>query len=258
MRHRTLRFPENFSNIFFIFVRVLRISGMKGCHDATSGSVRGRYLLPVQKCQEGGDIRALSDHELLAVVVGSGTRDADVIDLSTGMLRQFGGLGGLASAGIREIASTRGVGFTKAVRIHSAFEMGRRVVTMPVAGRHLNSPAAVWELLLPQMACLDREEFRVLILNNKNGLLKNSMISAGTISEAIVHPREVFRDAIRESGAAVIVAHNHPTGELTPSREDIQTTRRLAEAGTIVGIPVLDHLIITNASYYSFKEGGYL
>jgi len=116
----------------------------------------------------------------------------------------------------------------------------------------------VWKLLLPQMACLDREEFRVLVLNNKNRLLKNAMISAGTISEAIVHPREVFRDAIRESGAAVIVAHNHPTGELTPSREDIQTTQRLAEAGRIVGIPVLDHVIITNVSYFSFKEGGYI
>ncbi len=223
-----------------------------------SRSITARYTLPVQKCREGADIRSLSDHELLAVIVGAGIREHDVVDLSTGMLKSFGGLGGLASAGLREIARSRGIGFTKAVRIHSAFELGRRVVTMPCAARHLDSPGAVWEFLLPHMACLDREEFRVLILNNKNSLLKNAMISAGTISEAIVHPREVFRDAIREGGASVIVAHNHPTGEPTPSREDIHTTQRLVEAGKIVGIPVLDHLIVTNASYYSFKEGGYI
>jgi len=108
------------------------------------------------------------------------------------------------------------------------------------------------------MAGLEREEFRVLVLNNKNGILKNSMVSAGTVSEALVHPREVFRDAIREGAASLIVAHNHPTGELTPSKEDISTTRRLVEAGTIIGIPILDHVIITDTSYYSFKEGGYL
>ncbi|HOT45929.1 MAG TPA: DNA repair protein RadC [Spirochaetota bacterium] len=217
-----------------------------------------RYLLPVQKCQEGAEIRSLSDQELLAVMVGTGTRELDVVDLSTALLRSFGGLGGIASAGIRELARNKGIGFTKAVRIHAAFEMGRRVVAAPGLAGHLESPGAVWNLLLPQMACLDREEFRVLVLNNKNRLLKNAMVSAGTVSEAIVHPREVFRGAIREGGAAVIVAHNHPTGELTPSREDIQTTRRLAEAGNIVGIPLLDHVIITNVSYYSFKEGGYL
>ena len=216
------------------------------------------YLLPVQKCLAGEDIRSLSDQELLAVIVGTGTKESDVVDLSQGILKRFGGLGGLAIAGIREIAQSRGIGLTKAVRIHTAFEMGRRVITRTVQTRHMDSPVAVWEFLLPQMACLQREEFRVLILNNKNSLMKNAMISAGTVSEAIVHPREVFRDAIRESGAAVIIAHNHPTGELSPSREDIHTTQRLVEAGKIVGIPVLDHVIITNTSYFSMKEGGYL
>jgi DNA repair protein RadC len=217
-----------------------------------------RYLLPVQKCLAGGEVRALSDQELLAVIVGTGTREIDAVELSLGMLKRHGGLGGLYAAGLREIAQSRGIGLTKAVRIHTAFELGRRVITRPVDTRHLDSPGAVWNLLLPSMACLQREEFRVLILNNKNTLLKNSMISAGTVSEAIVHPREVFRDAIREGGAAVIIAHNHPTGEINPSREDIATTQRLVEAGKIVGIPVLDHVIITNSAYFSFKEGGYI
>ena len=223
-----------------------------------SEAYAGQYLLPVQKCIAGEDIRSLSDQELLAVIVATGTKGNDVVDLSQDMLKRFGGLRGIATAGIREIAQSRGIGLTKAVRIHTAFELGRRVITRTAQARQIDSPVAVWELLLPHMACLQREEFRVLILNNKNSLLKNVMISAGTVSEAIVHPREVFRDAIRESGVAVIIAHNHPTGELTPSREDINTTRRLAEAGKIVGIPVLDHVIITNTSYYSMKEGGYL
>ncbi|HOD13237.1 MAG TPA: DNA repair protein RadC [Spirochaetota bacterium] len=221
-------------------------------------TVSGNYLFPVQKCLAGDDIRELSDQELLAVIVGTGIKDHDVIDLSQDMLKRFGGLRGLAGAGIREIAGTRGIGPAKAVRIHSAFEIGRRVITRAADTSHMDSPGAVWDLLLPRMAGLRQEEFRVLILNNKNSLLKNTTISVGTVSEAIVHPREVFRDAIRESGAAVIIAHNHPTGELSPSREDIATTRRLVEAGKIVGIPVLDHVIITNASYFSFKEGGYL
>ncbi len=245
-------FPVNF--LFFLHPFVY----LHMEQNINNNTVFEHYLLPVQKCREGADIRVLSDHELLAVMVGTGTKGHDVVDLSTEMLKSFGSLGGLASAGIREIARLRGIGFTKAVRIHAAFEMGRRAVARPGASRHLDSPGAVWEVLLPHMACLDREEFRVLILNNKNRLLKNTMISAGTISEAIVHPREVFRDAIREGGAAVIVAHNHPTGELTPSREDIHTTQRLVDAGKIVGIPVLDHVIVTNASYYSFKEGGYI
>lgn len=214
--------------------------------------------MPVQKCLEGEDVRRLSDQELLAIIVGTGTRGQDVADLALGMLKRFGGLGGLSIAGIREIATSRGVGLVKAVRIHAAFELGRRVITRPAEVRQIDSPKSVWEFLLPHMACLQREEFRVIILNNKNAILKNAMISAGTISEAIVHPREVFRDAIREGGAAIIIAHNHPTGELSPSSEDVNTTRRLVEAGKIVGIPVLDHVIITNISYYSFKEGGYI
>jgi DNA repair protein RadC len=217
-----------------------------------------RYLMPVQKCLAGEDVRTLSDQELLAVIVATGTKDNDVVGLSMDILKRHGGLCGLSAAGLREIALSRGIGFTKAVRIQTAFELGRRVITRPADSRQMNSPDAVWELLLPHMACLQREEFRVLILNNKNKLLKNMMISVGTVSEAIVHPREVFRDAIRESGAAVIIAHNHPTGELNPSNEDITTTKRLVEAGKIVGIPVLDHVIITNVSYFSFKEGGYL
>jgi len=216
------------------------------------------FLLPVQKCREGQDVASLADHELIAAVIGTGTRGKDVMELSLQLLRDFGGLHGILSRGIREIARARGMGLAKAIRVRAAFELGRRVISRKVDSRCVDSPAAVWEFLLPYMAGLEREEFRVLVLNNKNGILKNSMVSAGTVSEALVHPREVFRDAIREGAVSLIVAHNHPTGELTPSKEDISTTRRLVEAGAIIGIPILDHVIITDTSYYSFKEGGYI
>ena len=219
---------------------------------------RNNHFLPLQRCLAGGEVRSLTDHELLAIIVGSGTRRHDVIGLSLDILKRTGGLAGLADAGIREIAHNHGIGMTKAIRIHSAFEIGRRVITRPADTRNMNSPEAVWKFLLPLMACLEREEFRVLVLNNKNALLKHTVISVGTVSEAIVHPREVFRSAIREGGAGIIIAHNHPTGELVPSTEDINTTKRIAEAGKIVGIPLLDHLIIINTGYFSFKEKGYL
>lgn len=216
------------------------------------------YVLPMQKCMAGEQVKNLSDQELLALIIGSGTKGSDVIDISYRIMKEFGGLAGLAMAGTREIAGSHGIGLVKAFRIQSAFDMGRRVITGPRHIRHIDSPGAVWEFLIPYMARLEQEEFRVLVMNNKNNVLRNALISVGTVSEAIVHPREVFREAIRESGAAIIVAHNHPTGELVPSKEDIAATGRLSDAGKIVGIPVLDHVIIANSGYYSFKEGGYL
>jgi len=215
------------------------------------------HVLPLQKCIAGEEIRNLSDTELLAVLLGSGTRKGDVIDLSSGTLKEFGGLGGLFQSGIREIAGTHGIGLKKAIRIHTAFEMGRRIITDRNNMKFIDSPEAVWKLLLPEMAAAEKEIFMTLVVNNKNCLLKKVMVSVGTVSETIVHPREVFREAIREGGSSVIVAHNHPSGNLSPSREDVVTTRRIKEAGKIIGIPLLDHIIITNTSFFSLKEGGY-
>ena len=214
--------------------------------------------MPIQKCIAGEDIKNLSDQELLAVIVGTGIKGCDVIDLTSHLIREFGGLRGISTAGIREIAGTNGMGIKKAIRIHAALEIGKRVVSEPVNTNHIDSPFSVWQFLLPEMAGLQKEEFRVMILNNKNRLIKKSLISIGTISEAIVHPREVFRDAIREGGSSIIIAHNHPSGIITPSREDIATTKRIAESGSIIGIPLLDHVIITDLSFLSMKDEGYI
>ena len=222
------------------------------------GLIHKEYRLPVQRCIEGESVRELSDIELLAVILGTGTKDSDVLELSADMIKKSGGLSALARCGIREIAAERGVGLKKAVKVQAAFEIGRRVITDRPDLKQISTPLAVWELLLPATAGSQKEEFRLLVINNKNMLLKKSVISIGTITEAIVHPREVFRDAIREGGSGIIVTHNHPSGILAPSRQDIETTRRLVEAGKIVGIPVIDHIILTNVSYYSMKENGYI
>lgn len=203
-------------------------------------------------------LKNLSDTELLAVIIGTGIKNVDVLELSAKIIKSMGGLSAISKAGLREIAAEKGLGLHKAVKIHCAFEIGRRVITDVTDLKHISSPNAVWNLLLPEIACLQKEEFRVLVVNNKNMLLKKIIVSIGTITEAIVHPREVFRDAIKEAGSGIIVTHNHPSGNAAPSKQDIDTTKRLVEAGKIVGIPLLDHIILTNSSYYSMKENGYM
>lgn len=215
-------------------------------------------IMPIQKCIAGEDVKRLSDYELLAVIIGTGTRGVDVLDLSSLIIKKFCGLSGIFNSGIRELTKNSGIGLKKAIRIHAAFEIGRRIITDPVEIIHVSSPEAAWKILLPEMACLQKEEFRVLVLNNKNRLIKKITISIGTISEAIVHPREVFREAIKEGGSGIIIIHNHPSGELTPSREDVITTNRIADAGRIIGITLIDHIIISDSSYLSMKECGYL
>jgi len=172
----------------------------------------------------------------------------------------FRGIPGVYAAGIKEMASKPGIGFNKALKIHAAFELGKRLLLYQNSASNImfNSPEKVWKLLYPEMVCLKREEFRVIILNNKNRLLKKVTVSIGTVTEALIHPREIFREAIREAAASIIVAHNHPSGDVFPSKEDIETTRRIKDAGIIIGIELLDHVIIGSSGYLSLKEAGYL
>lgn len=223
-----------------------------------SSLIHEEYRLPVQKCIDGVSVRELSDIELLAVILGTGIKEKDVLELSASIIKKTGGLTAISRCGLREIASERGIGLKKAVKIQAAFELGRRAITGAPYMTRISTPLAVWELLLPETAGLQKEEFRVLVINNKNMLIKKSIVSIGTITEAIVHPREVFRDAIREGGSGIIVTHNHPSGNPAPSRQDIETTKRLIEAGKIVGIPLVDHIILTDSTFYSMKENGYI
>lgn len=214
--------------------------------------------MPIQRGCNGADISSFSDGELLAVILGTGVRNKSVMECAEASLRIFGGLKGMYHSGLRELSAHDGIGMAKAVRVRCAFEMGKRILSSGDDLTHVGTPEQVWLALLPEIAGLRQEEFRTLVLNNKNRILKKSVISIGTVSETIVHPREVFRDAIKEGGSAIIITHNHPSGILAPSKEDIAATERIADAGHILGIPLLDHIILTDMAYYSMKEAGYL
>jgi len=214
--------------------------------------------LPIQKCITGSAVSTLSDIELLAIIIGSGCRSKGVLDLAASLYHRFKGLRGIMEAGLRELARDPGIGMNKAVRLHASLEMGRRILDGGMERTELNAPSRVWRHVLPYLACSRQEEFIVLTLDAKNRLIRHSAISKGTLTQTVIHPREIFRDAIRESGCSIIMSHNHPSGVLTPSDEDRAATRRLAKAGDIIGIPLLDHVIVCETGYLSMKEEGYL
>ncbi|MBN1498923.1 MAG: DNA repair protein RadC [Spirochaetes bacterium] len=214
--------------------------------------------LPVQKCLSGIEVKSLSDIELLAVVLNTGNKNISVLELASKVYLKFRGLPGLSKAGLKEISQISGIGRVRAVKLRAAIEMGKRSLSDAREMNIVDSPIKVWKLLLPEISGLHQEEFRVLMLNTKNNLIRKSIISIGTISETLIHPREIFREAVKESAASIIIVHNHPSGDLTPSKEDIETTERILKAGKLIGIPLLDHLILSDTSYYSMQEQGYI
>ncbi len=203
----------------------------------------------------------LDEAELLAIVLGSGTREINALELARRLLAQHGGsLRFLMSASFEELTSVKGIGVAKAANIKAAIEMGRRVIGNIQLRKAIKSPEdvqeAVKELAMEEMRHFDREHFRVLYLDRKGGLISMQDISIGGLHSSIVHPREVFKIAVKKSAASIILVHNHPSGDPTPSREDIEITRRLIEAGKIMGIEVLDHVIIGEINYCSLKAKG--
>lgn len=203
---------------------------------------------------------ALSNGELLAILLGTGHQagGASALDLALRILRLAGrrgpGIVGLASLRPEELARIPGVGLAKAARVVAALELGRRMaVTLPL-GQALKGPGDVARLLGETMRRLQREHFKVLLVNTKNQVLATETISIGTLDQTTVHPREVFRSAISRGAAAVILAHNHPSGDPTPSPDDLAVTRRLIEGGRLMGIPVLDHVIIGDGRHTSVRE----
>ena len=205
---------------------------------------------------------ALSDAELLALVLRTGDAAAgkSAIDLGRELLERFNGdLRELARAELAELQQTKGLGLAKAASVKAAFTLGsrfqaRRLETL----ERFSSPAQVFEFFHHELRDLRKELFLVLLLDGKNRIVRRVQISEGSLNQSIVHPREVFAPAVRESAAAVIFIHNHPSGDPAPSREDREITRRLKEAGDILGVTVLDHIIIGDGTYYSFVEAGTL
>lgn len=172
---------------------------------------------------------------------------------------KFNKLQDLASATIDELLRIKGIGWAKALQLKACVELGKRIYTLPASAKPvIRCPNDVADLVMTDMRYLDREHFRVLSLNTKNHVLSVETVSIGSLNNTVVHPREVFKSAIRNSAAAIILVHNHPSGDTEPSREDIQVTNRLKETGDLLGIQVFDHLIIGNGKYLSFKEKGLL
>jgi len=196
---------------------------------------------------------ALSPAELLALVIGTGTRGRSALAAGTGLLARFGSLVRLADAPAEEVVGAPGIGEATAARILAALELGRRALEPGPRRRVVRTAAEVAAVCAP-MRRLDREHFRVLLLNTRHEILDVVDVSVGGLASAPVHPREVFKEAIRRSAAAVILVHNHPSGHADPSRDDVLITEQLRAAGALVGIEVLDHLIIGERTYVSLRE----
>ncbi|QCT73318.1 JAB domain-containing protein [Eubacterium sp. AM05-23] len=207
-------------------------------------------------------VHSLSNAELIGIIIQTGCQDATAVELGQRVLRAFDNdLSAFFGMSIEELERNerlKGIGPAKACQIKAAIELGRRVNTHPPEQPKIGSPGDVAALLTDELRYLKQEHFMILLLDNKNKVIKTETISIGTINASLVHPREVFVKAIRQHAAAVILAHNHPSGDPRPSAEDRAITKRLLESGELLGIPVLDHVVIGGADYVSFKESGYI
>lgn len=201
----------------------------------------------------------LSNQEILAILLGSGTKAESVMDLSNRLLMHFEGIKLLADATIEELTAIKGIGPAKGALILAALEIGKRMNEYKPSERYIiKSPEDGADFVMEEMRILNQEHFVVLFLNTKNQVIHRQTVFIGGLNSSIVHPREVFREAVKRSAASIICAHNHPSGDPTPSQEDIHVTRRLVESGKMIGIELLDHLIIGDRKFISLKEKGYI
>lgn len=199
----------------------------------------------------------LTNREILAILLRTGTPGENVLELAERILTEAGGLIGLARVSIHELEQVHGIGPAKAAQVKAALELGKRSVSAdPVTRPVINSPSDVADLVMEDMRNLDREHFRIMHLSTRNNVLGISAVSVGSLNSSIVHPRECFKEAIRRNANSIILLHNHPSGDPAPSREDLDITKRLTEGGKILGIEVLDHIIIGDKRYVSLKEQG--
>ena len=206
---------------------------------------------------------ALSDAELIAILLRTGVAGTNVVDLGREILQKFGSLTELSRCGIDELKTMRGIGRDKALHLVAAFQLGQRLARETLSKQKIDSPELVNELLGHEMRMLRKEAMRVVLLDTRYHLIRVEEISTGTVNESIAHPREIFRPAVIASAYAVIVVHNHPSGDPSPSQADHSLTRRLAEAAELMQIKLLDHIIIgahcaAGGGYFSFKEAGVL
>ena len=206
---------------------------------------------------------ALTDPELIAILLRTGVVGANAVEVGRELLKRYGSLAGLSRCTVDELAKIRGVGFAKAVQLVAAFGLGQRLARETLSKQKIDSPELANELVGAEMRRLYKESLRVILLDTRYHLIRIEEVSIGSVNESIAHPRDVFRPAVVSSAYAMIVVHNHPSGDPSPSQADHSLTRRLAEAADLMKIKLLDHIIIGGQSnsgpgYFSFKEAGVL
>jgi DNA repair protein RadC len=206
---------------------------------------------------------ALSDAELLALLVRTGCKGKDVLEVCRDLLKQAGDLVTLGRMSPREIQKTKAIGKSKSCELAAVFELGRRALRQQIFKDKIDSPEAVYQLMAHQMTSLRREALQVILLNTRHRLMRVETVSLGSVNESIADPREVFREAIIQGAFAIILVHNHPSGDPSPSEMDRTLTKRMAQVAELLRIRFLDHIIIGQASpdhrpYFSFKEAGLL
>lgn len=202
---------------------------------------------------------SLSNVELLAILLGSGTKNENIISLSSRIIRDNGGLNGIFNSSLEDFTSINGIGKAKASKLLAMIELSKRFKSFKDGDNYkISSPKDAAFLVMEEMKLLKQEQLKVIMLNTKNVVINVKKVFVGSLNSSIVHPREVFNDAIKKSSASIIICHNHPSGDPTPSDEDIKVTIRIKKCGEILGIQLIDHLIIGNGIYISLKEKGIL
>jgi DNA repair protein RadC len=213
---------------------------------------------PREKLMRHG-VAALGDNELVALVLGSGGPRAGALGVANELLRTRGGLHGLVRSSCDDLARVGGIGPAKAAQVIAALELGRRTLAhAPSARVRLQTPRDAAAHLLPAFGSRPVEHFGIVLLDTKHRVIRTTVVAIGTLNATVVEPRDVFREAMLGAAAAVVIFHNHPSGDPSPSPDDVELTRRLAAAGTLMGINVVDHIILGDARYCSFKEMGQL
>ena len=213
---------------------------------------------PREKLERLG-ARGLGDNELLALVIGSGSRGADALGVANQLIEHAGGVHGLTRMGLDHLRLVSGVGPARAARVIAAVELGRRTLVRGVAERpQFVTPRQMAAYLLPQYGAGTVEQFGIVMLDTKHRVIRIRIVSVGSLDSTVVHPREVFREAASASAAAIVLFHNHPSGDPTPSPDDLVLTTRMVNAGGIMGIDVIDHLILADQRYFSVVEAGRL
>lgn len=214
------------------------------------------YDRPREKLERLG-VTSLGDNELLALVIGTGSRDAGTLDTANRLLAASGGVHGLLALDLGQLRGVNGIGRARAAQIAAALELGRRTLLREAAQRcRPRTPADIAAMLLPQYGGLPVEHFGIVMLDTRHRIIRTKVLTVGSLDTTIVHPREVFREATAGSASAIVLFHNHPSGDPRPTGTDLRLTTRLVAAGEIMGIDVVDHLILGGRHYFSLVEAG--